>query len=340
MADYQFGLPENDPNYRPAEKKELEEEQEQQDKLNRLSPPEPKLFSDAAPLSTPESNPQENLTLIKNQSAIKKGAAQFPVAPPPDELIEATAPDVTPGAPAPVFTDALPPTAGKLPFFEPEAPRKTRKVRSSEAFDEDKDIKPTRRATTRPRRSMSNQFNQEKAADKAKQTIGDAIPIAHYYLAQVQRVLFTPSDFFAEMEEEEGDLTEAAIFMGITLGVCAVMQLLCGNFWALVHLIGHIFVVVAASFFGTYILKHFEPDRQFDFKTIFAIFAYAQAPKLIAWINMGILPIGYLIATAYSLALSTIAFQKIFGLSKMKSALIISGVFVAARAIAWFLHLL
>jgi len=257
MADYQFGLPENDPNYKLTKQKQLEEdqeEQEQQDKLNRLSPPEPKLFSEAAPLATAEQQAQENLQIVRNQSAIKKGGAQFPVAPPPDELIEAAAPEVAATSPAPQFIDVLPPTAGKLPFFEPEEPRKPRKVRPPGGFDEDEDLKPARRGTTRPRRSTSNQFNQEKAADKAKQTIGDAVPIAHYYLAQVQRVLFKPSDFFAQMEEE-GDLTEAAVFMGITLAVCSVMQLLSGNFWALFNLIGHVFIVLAASFFATYVFN-------------------------------------------------------------------------------------
>jgi len=127
--------------------------------------------------------------------------------------------------------------------------------------------------------------------------------------------------------------------MGITLGVCAVMKLLCGDFWALVHFLGGVFIVAAASFFGTYITKHFEPEQQVDFNTIFAIFAYAQAPKLIAWISMGILPIGYWIASVYSLCLCCIAFDKIFGMSKMKSGLIVSGVFMVAGVIAWFLHL-
>ncbi|MDR3612213.1 MAG: YIP1 family protein [Candidatus Obscuribacterales bacterium] len=339
MADYQFGLPENDPNYKLTEQKRLEEEQEQE-RLNRPAPPQPKLFSDAAPLATPEPQPQENAQTVKNQSAIKKGGGQFPVAPPPDELIEAASPEVAPASPAPEFIDALPPTAGKLPFFEPGQPRKTRKLRPPEEDDDDADeeLKPARRGTTRPRRSLSNQLNKEKAAEKAKQTIGDAVPIAQYYLAQVQRVLFSPADFFAEMQEES-EFTEAAIFMGITLGVCAVMRLLCGDFWALVHLLGGVFIVAAASFFGTYIIKHFEPEQQIDFNTVFAIFAYAQAPKLIAWISMGPLPVGYWISSIYSLYLCCIAFDKIFGMSKMKSGLIVSGVFVAAGVIAWFLHL-
>jgi len=61
---------------------------------------------------------------------------------------------------------------------------------------------------------------------------------------------------------------------------------------------------------------------------------------LIGWITMGWIPVGQLIASAYSLFLACIAFQKIFGISKMKSGLIVSGVFIVARTIAWFLHLL
>jgi hypothetical protein len=334
MADYQFGLPENDPNYTLAEQKRLEEEHEEQDRLNRTSPPQPKLFSDAA---APEQQPQETLPVVRNQAAIKRGGNQFPVAPPPDELIEAVSPEVAQTSPAEALEE-LPPTAGKLPFFEPEQPRK-RKVRAPEAFEEDEDdFKPARRGTTRPRRSTSNQFNKEKATEKAKQTIGDALPIAQYYLAQVQRVLFSPSEFFSEMQEEP-NFTEAAIFMGITLGVCAVLRLLCGDFWALVHFVGGVFIVAAASFFGTYIFKHFEPEHQIDFNTVFAIFAYSQAPKLIAWFNLGILPIGYLVASIYSLTLCCIACEKIFGMSRMKSGLICSAVFGVAGTIAWFLHL-
>ena len=74
-----------------------------------------------------------------------------------------------------------------------------------------------------------------------------------------------------------------------------------------------------------------------DLKSTFKIFAYSQAPLLISWIKLGTIPVGWLLAFAYSMYLCVVGLEQVFEIDKGRAVMIVLVVSIVIRGL---LHLI
>jgi hypothetical protein len=172
---------------------------------------------------------------------------------------------------------------------------------------------------------------------KPKRNWGDIKLLAKYYLTVANEVLFSPAKLFAQVAATP-DLVEPAVFMAISIGICSIFQIISGDIGGIFRFIGKIFCVLASAFATTYALKAL--DSKGDFRTLFKIYAYSQAPMIIGWIKLGQFNIGGLIAVGYSMYLSVVGLEQVYKIQRTQASVIVLVVGLVVWGIAKLLGIL
>lgn len=156
-----------------------------------------------------------------------------------------------------------------------------------------------------------------------------------FYFTEVWSMFGHPREFLAD-HAQGGSLAEPIAFMILSGGIAAVFLTLSG---AISDAISTLFGTVAFTIISA-MAAHYagqwlgEPDC--DIGRCFRILAYCQAPLLVSWVRLGAIPVGWLCAVAYSMYLTVIGLEEVFGMSRNHAIMIAAGLTFIIRGL---LHL-
>jgi hypothetical protein len=114
--------------------------------------------------------------------------------------------------------------------------------------------------------------------------------------------------------------------MVISAGISAIFMSLAGDLsGGLSTLFGTSAYAIIAAIAVHYAMDFLNTSNapKGDLVSTFKILAYSQAPLLVAWIKLGVVPAGWWIAFVYSIFLCIVGLEQVYGMSRQKSLMII-----------------
>ncbi len=292
-----------------------------------------------SPVSQPASQFAASISQLSSPPSQFSFSTATPVQGAPTQYQEPAAPIVPyPNAPtqtqsAPFPAPAAPSPPPAAPFPAPYAPLPTAEDRVAESSA----VPPQSLSAAATAIPPATNSAKPATGDKPKRNWGDLKLIAKYYLTVVNEVVFSPGKLFAQAAANP-DLVEPAVFMVISIGICSLLQIISGDIGGIFRFIGKIFCVLASAFVTTYALRAL--DSKGDFRTLFKVYAYSQAPMVIGWIKLGSLNIGGLIAVGYSMYLSVVGLEHIYRIQRTQASVIVLVVGLVVWGIAKLLGIL
>jgi hypothetical protein len=206
-------------------------------------------------------------------------------------------------------------------------------------FYSDEDIAPPARTRINPNLLKSSgsaersAYDQQTEEDESFKNSG-AMPklswsemsyLLKFYFREVKSLLLNPYSFFLA-HTNDTTLGEPIAFMVISGGISAIFMSLAGDLsGGLSTLFGTSAYAIIAAIAVHYAMDFLNTSDapKGNLVATFKILAYSQAPLLVAWIKLGVVPAGWWIAFVYSIFLCMVGLEQVYGMSRQKSLMII-----------------
>jgi hypothetical protein len=183
--------------------------------------------------------------------------------------------------------------------------------------------------------SLDNAPNKNKAKT-ARLQFGDLLTLLQYFVNEWKSVCLQPNRFFREQGANES-LTDALMFVTFSCGISAFFFLLSLDISsALSIVIGTVIFVVLATVAMRYTLQWLA-NINLDWEKLAKVVAYSQAPFVVAWLKLGNLSIGWLVAAVCSAYLMSVGMEEIFPLDRQQAIIFTISLSLLIRGILHFL---
>lgn len=220
-------------------------------------------------------------------------------------------------------------------------------------FYSDEDISPPARTRVNPnllkssgsaeRSAYAQQTEEEESFRNSgampKFSWSEMSYLLKFYFREVKSLLINPYSFFLA-HTDDTTLGEPIAFMVISAGISAILMSLAGDLsGGLSTLFGTSAYAIIAAIAVHYAMDFLNTSdaQKGDLVSTFKILAYSQAPLLVAWIKLGVVPAGWWIAFVYSIFLCIVGLEQVYGMSRQKSLMIIV---VVSLVVHGLLHLI
>jgi hypothetical protein len=178
-------------------------------------------------------------------------------------------------------------------------------------------------------------YNYKASGDFPKLSWSEMSFLLKFYFREARSLLINPYEFFTA-HIDDTTLGEPIAFMVISSGIAAIFMSLGGDLGGgLSTLFGTSAYAVIAAIAVHYAMDFLNTSDapKGELKSTFKIMAYAQAPLLVAWIKLGVVPAGWWVAFVYSIFLCIVGLEQVYGMSRSKSMMIMIVVAVVVHGI-------
>jgi hypothetical protein len=178
-------------------------------------------------------------------------------------------------------------------------------------------------------------YNYKSSGDFPKLSWSEMSFLLKFYFREAKSLLINPHEFFLA-HIDDTTLGEPITFMVISSGIAAIFMSLGGDLGGgLSTLFGTSAYAVIAAIAVHYAMDFLNTSDapKGDLKSTFKIMAYSQAPLLIAWVKLGVVPAGWWVAFVYSIFLCIVGLEQVYGMSRSKSMMIMIVVSVVVHGI-------
>jgi hypothetical protein len=189
-----------------------------------------------------------------------------------------------------------------------------------------------------PRQSDSD-FSYKPSGDMPKLSWTEMSFLMKFYFREAKSLLINPYEFFLA-HVDDTTLGEPITFMIISSGIAAIFMSLGGDIGGgLSTLFGTSAYAVIAAIAVHYAMDFLNTSDAPKGKLVstFKIMAYSQAPLLVSWIKLGVVPAGWWVAFVYSIFLCIVGLEQVYDMSRQKSMMIM---IVVSLVVHGILHMI
>ncbi len=172
---------------------------------------------------------------------------------------------------------------------------------------------------------------------KPSMAVGASYLLKNYWM-EAKEVFLRSNAFFNSMSRT-GGYVEPMMFLGISAGIYALIQAVCQlNPLLLITLfVGSMVKTAIGAFIGYHVLKTMGGKGSLE--ATFRVLAYSKVTLLIAWISIGILPIGGFVSIFYGVYLNVLGCSKVHEITKIKAAIALMFMAAIGYVVAAMFHL-
>ncbi len=158
-----------------------------------------------------------------------------------------------------------------------------------------------------------------------------------FFFREAKTLVMDPVEFFAT--RKDGDpIMEPVVFMIIASGLSGLLVCLGGHpLQGLSIFLGTFAFVLLGALACSTTLDWLAKKNKYS--TMFRIFGFSQAPFVLAWINLGNIPIGWYVACGYSIYLCMTGLEMIYKLDQKWSAIVAITITVVLRLLLHLVNL-
>jgi hypothetical protein len=194
-------------------------------------------------------------------------------------------------------------------------------------------------AHSRHSNDEDDDYNYKASGNFPKLSWSEMSFLLKFYFREAKSLLINPYEFFTA-HINDTTLGEPIAFMVISSGIAAIFMSLGGDLGGgLSTLFGTSAYAVIAAIAVHYAMDFLNTSDapKGDLKSTFKIMAYSQAPLLVAWIKLGIVPAGWWVAFVYSIFLCVVGLEEVYDMNRSKSMMIM---IVIAVVVHGLLHMI
>jgi hypothetical protein len=224
---------------------------------------------------------------------------------------------------------------------------------SQKQFYSEEDISPPARTRVNPNllkssgsgasgahsRESDDDYSYKSSGEMPKLSWSEMSFLLKFYFREAKSLFINPYEFFLA-HINDTTLGEPIAFMVISSGIAAIFMSLGGDIGGgLSILFGTGAYAIIAAIAVHYAMDFLNTSDAPKGKLVstFKIMAYSQAPLLVAWIKLGVVPAGWWVAFVYSIFLCIVGLEQVYGMSRQKSMLLM---IVVSLVVHGLLHML
>ncbi len=151
--------------------------------------------------------------------------------------------------------------------------------------------------------------------------------------------VFCRSSAFFDSMSRTGGYVEPTTFLGISAGIYALIQAVCqfNPLLLFTLFVGSVVKTAVGAFIGYQVLKAMGGKGSLE--ATFRVLAYSKVTLLVAWISVGILPIGGFVSIFYGVYLNILGCSKVHEIGKMKAGIALMLMAAIGYVVAMMFHI-